>query len=44
MSTHAVGNDSQCNAFLAGMRQNCDTILLLLAISLVLRSARINND
>jgi hypothetical protein len=44
MSAHAVGNDSQRNAFLAGMRQNCDTILLLLAISLVLRSARINND
>ena len=44
MSAHTVGNHSQRNAFLAGMRQNCDTILLLLAISLVLCSSRINND
>jgi hypothetical protein len=44
MTAHAICNHSQRNAFQAGMRQDCNAILLLLAISLVLCSARINYD
>jgi hypothetical protein len=42
VSAHAVGDDGQRHATLAGMRKDRDAILLFLAISLVLRCARIN--
>jgi hypothetical protein len=42
MAAHAVGDDGQCHATLAGMLKDRDAILLFLAISLVLCGARIN--
>jgi hypothetical protein len=42
VAAHAIGNDSERYATLPRMRQNGNAILLLLAISLVLCSARID--